>query len=177
MELTKKEIKKLEKLKNKFELFNNLLKNSEYDAYGDLYKQYIYLNEFKKVMGNFSNDLSYIACLMAKQYLLKKHKFFPDLDMSLKKQGAPGLDIDAFTIESERCIAEIKTTFPYKDRNYFGANQIELFRKDFKKLKENDAKFKYMFVVEEKSFNILKAKHISELTGIMTVLLPSGQLF
>ncbi|KKL10467.1 hypothetical protein LCGC14_2555550 [marine sediment metagenome] len=55
MELTKKEIKKLEELKDKFISFNNLLKNSEYNIYSDLYEQYIYLNEFKKFQVEFIN--------------------------------------------------------------------------------------------------------------------------
>ena len=177
MELTQEEIKMLEKLKDKFLKLNNLLKNSEYNIYNDLYEQYTYLNEFKKVLGNLNNDLSYIACLMTKQYLLKKHNFSHDLDVSIKKQGTSGLDLDETTLENERCIAEIKTIFPYQNKNNFGANQKKAFRNDFKKLKENDAKYKYLFVVEEKSFNILKKKYISELTGITTVLLPSGQLF
>ncbi|KKM89839.1 hypothetical protein LCGC14_1244620 [marine sediment metagenome] len=176
MELTPEEIKILEKLKDKFLKLNNLLNNSKFNVYSDLYEQYIYLNKFKKVLGNFNNDLSYIACLMAKQYLLKKHNFPHNLDMSLKKQGAKGLDIDEITFENERCIAEIKTIFPYQ-KNDFGTSQRKSFRKDFKKLKEKDAKYKYLFVVEEKSFNILKKKYISELAGIITVLLPSGQLF
>lgn len=176
MELTQKEIKMLEKLKDKFLKLNNLLNNSEYSVYSDLYDQYMYLNKFKKVLGNLNNDLSYIACLMAKQYLLKKHNFSHDLDMSLKPQGASGLDIDEKTLENERCIAEIKTTFPY-GKNDFGANQKKSFRDDFKKLKNNNAKYKYLFVIEEKSFNILKKKYISELKGIATILLPSGQLF
>ena len=176
MELTENEIKMLEKVKDKFIKLNNLLNNSEYNVYSDLYKQYIYLNEFKKILGNSSNDLSYIACLMAKQYLLKKHNF-SHLDMSIKKQGTKGLDIDEITLEDERCIAEIKTTFPYQNGNDFGANQRTRFRDDFKKLKENDAKYKYLFVIEEKTFNILKEKYISELEDIITILLPSGKLF
>ncbi len=176
MGLTQKEIKKLMELKDKFLSLNNLLKNSEYSVYSDLYEQYIYLNKFKRKLGNFNNDLSYIACLMAKQYLLKKHNFSHDIDMSLKAQGAKGLDIDETTLENERCIAEIKTIFPYGE-NDFGSKQREYFRADFKKLTNNDAKYKYLFVIEEKSFNILKKKYISKLTGITTVLLPSGQLF
>ncbi len=174
--LTQKEIKKLEELKDKFLKLHNLLNNSEYSVYSDLYEQYQYLNKFKEDLGNFNNDLSYIACLMAKQYLLKKHNFSHDLDVSLKAQGAKGLDIDETTLENERCIAEIKTIFPYGENN-FGSKQRESFRADFKKLKNNDAKYKYLFVIEEKSFNILKKKYISELTDITTVLLPSGQLF
>jgi len=175
MELTQEEMKMLEKVKDKFLKLNDLLNNSEYNVSIDLYEQYIYLNEFKRIMGNYNNDLSYIACLMVKQYLLKKHNF-SHLDMSIKKQATSGLDIDEITLENERCIAEIKTTFPF-EKNDFGGNQKTRFRDDFKKLKENDAKFKYMFVVEEKSFNILKKKYISELVGITTVLLPSGKLF
>jgi len=176
IELTDRELQNLSELKKKYVTLKNLLNNAEYNIYGHLLKQYKYLKEFKNILGNFNNDLSFVACLMAKQYLLKNHNISNDIDMSIKAQGAKGLDIDETTIENERCIAEIKTIHPY-GKDDFGSKQREFFRADFKKLQSNNAKYKYMFVTEEKSFNILKEKYISELIGIKTVLLPDGQSF
>jgi hypothetical protein len=55
--------------------------------------------------------------------------------------------------------------------NDFGAAQKTSFRNDFKKLNETKADYKYLFVTEEKSFEILKNKYISELKNIKIILL------
>ena len=72
---------------------------------------YRYLNEIKKILGNFNNDVSFIATLLAKSYLTARFESL-ELDAAGKPQGAPGLDIDLTTEDVERIIGEIKTTIP-----------------------------------------------------------------
>jgi hypothetical protein len=126
--------------------------------------------QIKGILGNFNNDLSFLACLKAKEFLQDK---FTEIkfDAAAKAQGAPGLDIDII-VEGERLIAEIKTTTPYGE-NDFGSAQRDAFRKDFSKLKLATAKYKFIFVTERKTFEILSSKYKSEIAGIELVLLDS----
>lgn len=124
----------------------------------------------KRILGNFDNDVSFVATLMAKQFLSQRH---PSLmfDVSLKAQSAPGLDIDEVTPEGERVIAEIKTTIPYGETE-FGAQQKSMFYKDFEKLAAADAPYRYFIVTEEKAFEVVKRRYLSRLEGVTVALLP-----
>ena len=120
-------------------------------------------------MGNFNTDVSFISCLMATDYLCGQFNL-GNFDVSEKSQSAPGPDIEVYTVEGKKNIAEIKSTNPYKD-NDFGSQQIDSLRNDFSKLKNSSADYKYMFVTNESAYNILNKKYSAELEGIMLVLL------
>jgi hypothetical protein len=106
---------------------------------------------------------------LAKNYLINNHKI-KDIDVALKPQSANGLDIDEITEDDKKVIAEIKTIYPYAD-NDFGAAQKNSFRKDFDKLNNTKADYKYLFVTEEKTFKILNRKYTSELKNVKIILL------
>jgi hypothetical protein len=57
---------------------------------------YKYLAAVKQIQRNLSNDISFVACLLAKRYLGQHHGVL-GFDASAKPQGAPGLDIDMRT--------------------------------------------------------------------------------
>src|SRR5258706_14827188 len=127
------------------------------DAF-DIYDWYAALAKVKSIQGNLSNDLSFVACLLAKRYL-QEHFAIVDFDAAAKPQGAPGLDIDLLTREGERLIAEIKTTVPYSGAtNDLGAQQKNSFRKDFAKLNNTQAVHKLMFVTDRATFDVLQRR-------------------
>jgi hypothetical protein len=160
MNSIKEKIKKLKSFLNENDFGND---KNNFELY------YQILNEIKNITGNIYNDLSFISCLLAEKYLMKHHNFSL-LDITTKAQGAPGLDIDEITIDGERVIGEIKTTYPYKKKR-LGSNQKKSFKNDFKKLSENDAKYKYFFLTEEKTFEIVKEKYLDYLEDVNIVLL------
>jgi len=130
---------------------------------------YQFLSRIKSAQGNISNDLSFVACLLAKRYLTTKHDVV-GFDAAAKAQGAPGLDIDLKTTAGKRIIAEIKTTDPYL-LNDFGSNQRTKFREDFLKLNKTPANFKYLFVTEQRTYDILQRKYAGEIPNVRIVLL------
>lgn len=137
---------------------------------------YSYITQIKRIIGNFDNDISFISCLMAKEFLCRGHRF-KTFDVSAKSQSAPGLDIDEMTSGGHRVIAEIKATIPYKETD-LGAQQKSMFFKDFEKLRDNEAHYKYFFVTELKTFQIVLNRYLDKLEGVTIVLLPqalSGQ--
>ena len=86
---------------------------------GDPARWYNFLSTIKLIQGNLSNDISFMATLLAKAYLVRRFHL-ADLDAAEKAQGAPGLDIDVCTRDGHRIVGEIKTTVPYGARD-FGA--------------------------------------------------------
>jgi hypothetical protein len=64
---------------------------------------YDHLAATKEIVGNANNDLSFVACLMAKDYL-SRHLEMEPFDVALKPQGAPGIDIDERTVDGERVV-------------------------------------------------------------------------
>jgi hypothetical protein len=106
---------------------------------------------------------------LAKNYLINNHNI-ENIDVGLKPQSANGLDINEITKAGEKIIAEIKTIYPYGN-NDFGAAQKTSFRKDFEKLNNTKADYKYLFVTEEKTFEILNVKYKNELKDVEIILL------
>ena len=174
MELIKNErlelissLKKIDDLKE-FLYSNNLDKDDI-----DICKLYKYFNKIKDILGNFNTDISYVSCLMAKDYLSSQFDL-NNFDVSEKSQSASGIDIVVYTKDSQKIIAEIKTTSPYKITD-FGANQIYSLRTDFDKLKNTKADFKFMFVTNQAAYNVLNKKYIKELDSIYLVLLEKKE--
>jgi hypothetical protein len=114
---------------------------------------YSFLSSFRQIQGNASNDLSFIATLLAKRYLIER--FHVTFCAAEKPQGAPGIDIDLRALNGERVVGEIKTTVPYQGVD-FGAQQATSFKRDFVKLSAADAKYKFLFVTEPSAFTVIK---------------------
>lgn len=100
-----------------------------------------FLAKFRKIQGNLSNDGSFIATLLAKDYLASKYDI--NYDAAKKPQGAPGIDIEVESAAGVNIAAEIKTTVPYQATD-FGAQQAASFKKDFAKLISSDATERYL---------------------------------
>lgn len=134
-----------------------------------------FLAKLREIQGNVSNDVSFAATLMAKEYL--SAKFDITFDAAEKAQGAPGIDIDLLTGSGDRIVAEIKTTVPYQ-RSDFGAQQAASFRKDFVKLASAAAKHKYLFVTDNRAYEALrKPKYVAQIPGVRVVNLITGDEF
>lgn len=135
---------------------------------------YRFLSRLKGVLGNLNNDISYVATLMAKEYLSRQFDI-TSFDAAAKPQGASGIDIEFRTPDGKCIAAEIKTTFPYQPA--FGAKQREMISKDVAKLKSSTADVKFLFLTEKLSFEAAKKVRTWMSAGIHVVLLPSGEEF
>jgi len=136
---------------------------------------YSYLGRLKAIQGNTNNDVSLVACLMAKEYL-NGHLDMKPFDAASKPQGAAGLDMDERTTAGARVVGEIKTTMPYGPSD-LGAAQKSSFEKDFKKLNGAAAARRFFFVTERRTFELMRVKYKSKIPGVTVVLLPSGESF
>ena len=136
---------------------------------------YGYLARMKAIQGNTDNGVSLMACLLAKAYLNRQLKM-ASFDVADKAQGAAGLDIDARTTTGARVIAEIKTTTPY-GTNDLGNAQRSSFEKDFNKLNRETAEYRFFFVTDPRTFELMRTKYASKIPGVCVVLLPGGESF
>jgi hypothetical protein len=134
---------------------------------------YSYIAKAKLILGNLNLSVSFAGNLMAKHYLMGIFTMTP-FDAAQKPQGAPGLDIDATTIDGKRVVAEIKTTDSYLT-NDLGAQQKAEFRKDFEKLRSAQAEHKFFFVTEARTFEAMKKKYAREIPGVTVVLLTTAE--
>jgi hypothetical protein len=108
---------------------------------------------------------------MAKNYLAQRFDI-KEFDISIKPQGAPGLDIDLKTANDERIIGEIKTTVPYSGaKSDLGAKQKETFKHDFDKLNTTAAHHKFFFVTDRATFEVVQRRYIEQIPGVKVVLL------
>jgi len=172
--LSNEEMNYIESLSEKVDKVRDFLINEMPSDFSNesLIEQYDSMKTFRRIIGNIDNDMSFIGCLLIKEFLNQRHSF-SKLNMALKPQGSPGLDVDEKTTDGKRIIGELKTTYPYKE-NDLGANQKNTFMKDFEKLQQNVADFKYFFVTESRTFNIVRSKYGQYLKGINLVLLPQA---
>lgn len=164
----------IEKLSNKLIEVQAFLNNADVDSFSniDAMEQFELLKGFRRILGNIDNDMSFLGCLLIKVFLQSRHDF-PELNMALKAQGSPGLDIDEMTADGQRIIGELKTTYPYKE-NDLGAQQKDTFLKDFENLQRTEAEHKYFFLTERQTFDIVCAKYTTYLQGVAVVLLPQA---
>lgn len=141
----------------------------------DPVKWHSFLSGFRKIQENLSNDGSFIATLLAKNYLASKYEI--EFDVAEKPQGAPGIDIVIESSTGVSIAAEIKTTVPYQATD-FGAQQAASFKKDFAKLSASEAADKYLLVTDSHAFGVLhKDKYRKLMHGVIVVNLVSGQEF
>lgn len=170
------ELTKVDDIKHRLDRVRAHLTKNEFPALDDVSAWFSYLAVLKSIQGNFNNDVSFLATLMAKKYLEQKFGL-QHFDAAQKPQGAPGLDIDVYLPNGQRIIAEIKTTTPFKS-NDLGAQQKAMFTKDFNKLADTDADVKIFFLTERVTFELMKKpKYSSQLVGVVIVLLPDGEEF
>jgi hypothetical protein len=114
---------------------------------------YLYLSAIKAIEGNLNNSLSFVATLLARDYLMERFDVVW-FDAGAKAQGAAGFDIDACTSAGERVVGEIKTTSPYHG-SAFGAAQKREVEKDILKLTHAQAAQRVLFVTDPATFTIL----------------------
>ena len=138
----------------------------------DAPRWYKFLAALKAIQGNTNNDLSFIATLLAKAWLVERLPI-PMFDAAGKAQGAGGFDVDLKTADGNRIVAEIKNTVPYKPTD-FGAAQKREFRKDFTKLNAAVAHRKFLFVTDRRAFALLRKKYAPQIPGVDLVLLGAA---
>lgn len=128
-----------------------------------------YLAGIKGAVGNLDNGASFVACMLAKEYLAAHHSLKP-YDAGAKRQGAAGMDVDVVTVDGKRVAGEIKTTEPYGE-NDFGARQRDEVLKDLERLEAAEAAHKYFFVVSPRAYRILQKRYAGRFPGVTIVLL------
>lgn len=136
---------------------------------------FTFVNRIRQIQGNISNDASLLAGILAREYLVT-HANAAAYDAAAKAQGASGLDIDERALTGERIVGEIKTTVAHMATD-LGAQQKTTFRKDFDKLRAADARAKYFFLTDRRTFNIVRKRYAKDLPGVTVVLLPDGDAF
>ncbi len=135
-----------------------------------------YLAKLKEIQGNSSNSVSFVGTLLAKQFLANRYGLV-DFDAAEKPQSAPGIDIDVQLPDGRRLVAELKTTDPYKEKD-FGAMQRKNIKKDFIKLLKAEADIKLFLVTNPNTFRFMqKSKYQSTVQGITVILLTTGEEF
>lgn len=166
----------MESICGRLDQVRSLLSSNDFPDLEDIANWYSFLVELKTIQGNFNNDVSFLATMLAKQYLEEKFGL-QNYNAADKPQGAPGLDIDVRLPDGKRLVAEIKTTSPYLP-NDLGAQQKATFKKDFRKLTGAEADVKLFFLTEQKTFQLMKApKYRIQLSGVIVVLLTTNEVF
>lgn len=168
------EARYIETIKLKDERLRDFISNHHLPKEDSEALYFNYLSGLKSIIGNFHNDISFIASLLAKRFLQDRFDRL-QWDAAEKAQGAPGLDID-INWQSARIIGEIKTTIPYQKG--FGSSQKTAIKKDLDKLQNHDADFKFMMVTSEEAYQTLRQSPFNTmLDKVEVVNLVSGDSF
>lgn len=146
-------------IKVKDECLRKLLDEAALDDWQSPEHLFEYLTAIKDALGNLNNDLSFVATLLAKNFLVSCFKL-GNFDAALKPQGAPGIDIEITTEDGLTLVGEIKTTNPYQPG--FGAAQKASILKDMKRLSETTADHRFMFVTNNDTFKTLCSNSYKE---------------
>ncbi len=171
IDITPKEQVYIEGIQQNVTTLHNYLNKTPAPIDDDPFAWFEFMIQIRIIQGNTSNELSFLACLLAKNYLSKRFEI-SEFDAAAKKQGAAGLDIDLITAEGKRVVAEIKTIIPYSEaKNDLGAQQKASFKKDFDKLNKAKADNKFFFVTDLKTYNIMKQRYANSIPGVEIVLL------
>ncbi len=180
MPLTINELNDLVHISNTFaQVTHYLLNNGQvidpHNHEPDLVQWYAHLINFKDILGNHNNYISFVSGLFAKAFLYNR---FPhnivEFEIHLSAQNNRGFDIETTLANHDRIIGEIKTTFPGHNGNFGGQQQTNI-DNDISKLRNGHAAHKYFFVTDFGSFTRLSANQYNEkLGGITLVLLPQA---
>lgn len=143
----------IEELDNKLTAFGQLLRRRERRAHDARFmlKQLVAVKQLQR---NIHNDMSMLACILAKEYLTSRHHLRPYCAIG-KHQNSPGLDVDCGTMSGQRVVAEIKTTTPAGDED-FGSAQYDEIEKDLDRLRSTEAKHKYFFVTDREAYELMQ---------------------
>ena len=165
----------LEQIADKDVAFRGFLRRHSVSEDASLEERFEYLTNLKEIIGNFHNDVSFLATLMAKRFL--ERKFGPIyLDAGEKPQGAPGPDIGIQLADGRLIHCEIKTTKPYQPG--FGAQQKAMIKKDLAKLIDSNTDLKFMMVTDQNAFETLCGpSYLNLAKGIVIVNLLNGETF
>ena len=153
------EIKYLKTVQNKDNRLRDFLSSKPFPDTASSETLFQYLAKIKSIFGNHHNDISFVASLLAKDFLTERFEGLT-WDAAEKAQGAAGLDIDLIW-NGLRITGEIKTTVPYQKG--FGAQQKSAIKKDLKKLRENEAAHKFMMVTSDEAYETLKGESFKPL--------------
>lgn len=176
MPLTTRELAVMEKTQAKIARLKSHLDTKSCPETNSTLKEWLdYLSEMKKIVGNAHNDMTFVASLMARDYLCRK-LLMREYDVAATAMGASGLDIDERTVDNKRVIAEIKTTMPYGTSD-LGSQQKSSFFKDFEKLNAKPADYKFFFVTTDEAFALMKKRYATKIPGVHVVLLTTGEEF
>jgi len=166
----------MEEIERRLSKVRTHLDTKEFPPLEDSDAWYAYMARLKEIQGNFYIDVSFVANLLAKKYLVS-HYGLKGYDAAEKPQGAPGIDIEAKLPDGRRFVAEIKSTSP-SGQYGLGAKQKDNVEKDLTKLINTKADLKFFFVTETRTFELMKKyKNDPQLAGIMIVLLTTGDEF
>ena len=173
--LSVNELAKMKDIEHRLKAMRSHL-SKETPALEDTAAWFSYLAELKTIQGNSSNNMSFIGTLLAKQYLAQNYGL-TSFDAAEKSQNAPGIDIDVMLSDGRRLVAELKTTNPYKPKD-FGAQQRKTIKKDFLKLANAQADIKLFLVTDPIAFGFMKkSKYQLMVQGVTLVLLTTGEEF
>ncbi len=168
--LTDSEKKQLATIKRRLEQTLEYLGSHHLSDQYDLPTWFDVLNGLRQVQGNPNNDISFVACLLAKIWLSKSFDT-GNFDVAAKAQGASGLDID-FVSHGRRIVGEVKSTVPYIGaKGDLGAQQKTTFKKDFEKLNKAMANQKFFFVTDRATYDIVLKKYSRLIPEVEVVLL------
>lgn len=117
----------------------------------------------KDLLGNLGAEINFLTLQKAKLFLEKEYKQ-PLPDVLLKDVNSQGFKIDYRLNNGKRIIAEAKITTPI--RGNFGAQQKKEIQKVLDKLKIEEADYKYLFVTNVDTANILHIHYSMDLVGI-----------
>ncbi len=148
----KGEVLRLQNIAKKLIDLNSLFRNKKEGDFKDLKSIYKFILLLKSKLGNFHNDITFMAGLMAKKYIYEKYGC--NFDHSLKADSAAGMDIDLKTKDGKRLIAEIKTTVPCSEKS-FGSKQKAELNKDINRLTKESADIKILFLNDLESHKLL----------------------
>jgi hypothetical protein len=173
MKLSEKEHEQFDKITASLDELQKYLSEERSTRQRDLADWFSRLAAIKSIQGNFSQQLSFFSCLLARNFLHARHDFDKPIDAAERPQSAPGLDIRATTTNGEVVVAEIKTTTPYNGDD-LGSNQRKSFYIDFNKLARAKANFKYFFLIDPKAYRVVTKRYLSKLKGVTIVCLATG---
>lgn len=175
-DLTRAEEGSLNEIAEKVRALRDFLTTHELPADSSRVDEWFrFLGITKAILGNFNNDVSFVTTLLAKFYLAQKHAGLI-FDAAEKRQSAPGLDIDVRLVDGKRIIGEVKTVEPYQLTD-FGAQQRAAFLKDFAKLANAAADYKYLFLGTARAFEVVRERYREELKGVQVVCLTDNKEF
>ena len=128
-----------------------------------------YLLVLKAIQGKLNYDISFLACLLAKEYLSSRFDSL-DWDVTATSHGAVGLDVNVVTVGGVRIVGTVRTIIPHL-RHDFDASQMAALRRDVARLTAVEASLKYVFLTDRRAYELLSGPYAPALAGVEVVLL------